>query len=823
MQTGECHSPREGSSSLSISPRRFGVEYQRQIRTQVDLIRQGLQVSSNHISDTAEAPNPAHLYQTLNKSRREFRVLILHPGSEDDSICGTLLTRELPVLPPGFEEHVYFRELEDITCAMHAVAAENMTRHEEESARWESISCNLEWLFHLRAHLSIQLILNDLLEPTEVIRRFRSIAISFAQLRKCASSFLSNLMQIQSASSSPLSKEYLQGVRKRLCWPNSEDLVKFLSCFEDPQSSMTTSIPQRDELLDIAANIHFLPGTDFIPFYEAVSYCCGDIETTQDITLNGMSINAPASAVDTLAHLRHSRDFKFLWIDAICINQDDAAERESQILLMSTIYSSAQRTLIYLGEEDENTKVALRYLHALGQQCLDASSRWAFRADSKDGAAIIDTVDAQGTRHSAPALIASVFQRPYFRRLWVYQEALLSSRDCICFVGNQNIGWTELEDAVAYLVNIRGDPSVTFQSLSPESQIGVYMPLYTKAARQRGFYDGMPLFLLASQTLSLRSRDPRDRIYGLIGLTIWERRKQRIPLRILPDYHKTIRDCMRDATIVMIEECGNLDPIFANLSTTSDPTWAIQWHEMVEEIGTQEGNLPLAFDDGSKTKYEACGTQTLDLYNLTNSNYPDSLFLTGHHTATVKAISAVFESRNKTKLEWLQQWVQILDCAIKLTTNSSIRVSPKILVSTLTASCLAGGSRSMGDEANHDLEHVFMWLMEKMRPGTFENILPDPPCLGCNQVQTIRDRIDRVYTNRRLFVTTTGTIGIGPREMQIEDEVVILFGPRMPIVLRTHLTWKTLVGPAYIDSLMDGTTVSNRGGDNILPSIFEVR
>lgn len=47
-----------------------------------------------------------------------------------------------------------------------------------------------------------------------------------------------------------------------------------------------------------------------------------------------------------------------IWVDALCINQDDLAERGSQISIMNLIYQSAQKVLVWLGEADESTSDA---------------------------------------------------------------------------------------------------------------------------------------------------------------------------------------------------------------------------------------------------------------------------------------------------------------------------------------------------------------------------------------------------------------------------------------------------------------------------------
>lgn len=81
--------------------------------------------------------------------------------------------------------------------------------------------------------------------------------------------------------------------------------------------------------------------------------------------------------------------------------------------------------------------------------------------------------------------------------------------------------------------------------------------------------------------------------------------------------------------------------------------------------------------------------------------------------------------------------------------------------------------------------------------------------------------------NRRVFLTRDGRLGLGPKMMQPGDEIVALFGGRMPFVLRPRLDHHLLVGDCYIrdDNLMWGKMTERvrfkRGGPPV--STFELR
>jgi len=68
-----------------------------------------------------------------------------------------------------------------------------------------------------------------------------------------------------------------------------------------------------------------------------------------------------------LEHLRYRDDARVLWIDAICINQDDSAEKSTEVLRMDNIYLDAQRVIVWLGVETENSSLAMSKLREIRQ------------------------------------------------------------------------------------------------------------------------------------------------------------------------------------------------------------------------------------------------------------------------------------------------------------------------------------------------------------------------------------------------------------------------------------------------------------------------
>jgi hypothetical protein len=98
------------------------------------------------------------------------------------------------------------------------------------------------------------------------------------------------------------------------------------------------------------------------PQYEALSYVWGEAAERNEILLDGQPTSITRNLWTALKYIRKSGTSRTLWIDAICINQNDMHERNEQVRQMGQIYSQASRVLIWLGPPDaeiENTMLAL--------------------------------------------------------------------------------------------------------------------------------------------------------------------------------------------------------------------------------------------------------------------------------------------------------------------------------------------------------------------------------------------------------------------------------------------------------------------------------
>ena len=156
---------------------------------------------------------------------------------------------------------------------------------------------------------------------------------------------------------------------------------------------------------------------DDAPEYKALSYCWGLEEATCRIYVNGEPFSVRPNLFAYLQLLSQAEEEGWIFVDALCINQDDVAERSSQVGFMGDVYRSAAECVAWLGSGAETNG--------------DKLSSWQRLCDSVDVALESSNPDdilsrmAETQSVEILALLAALCSQPYWRRLWVVQELML--------------------------------------------------------------------------------------------------------------------------------------------------------------------------------------------------------------------------------------------------------------------------------------------------------------------------------------------------------------------------------------------------------------
>ncbi|OCL12193.1 HET-domain-containing protein, partial [Glonium stellatum] len=159
-----------------------------------------------------------------------------------------------------------------------------------------------------------------------------------------------------------------------------------------------------------------------VEHYEAVSYFWGDPDFSCALFCDGRSsvMGITPNVNSLLRYLRKTSKPRYLWVDAICVNQKDNKERGHQVQLMGEIYRQAKKVHVWLGEADEDVPKILVFLRALAG------------IGEKDISPALAEKELMLTSNSdAKQSIIQFLARPWFERRWVVQEVALSHHTTI--------------------------------------------------------------------------------------------------------------------------------------------------------------------------------------------------------------------------------------------------------------------------------------------------------------------------------------------------------------------------------------------------------
>jgi len=133
--------------------------------------------------------------------------------------------------------------------------------------------------------------------------------------------------------------------------------------------------------------------------YEALSYVWGGSDKPQSIFIGNQYLAVTVNLHAALLRLRDHDIARIIWVDAVCINQEDDKEKTHQVQSMAQIYGKASRVIVWLGERADDSDVALEVIRAAGKKSTNASNR-----------------------EKIQQTVLPLLQRPWFRRIWVRQR-----------------------------------------------------------------------------------------------------------------------------------------------------------------------------------------------------------------------------------------------------------------------------------------------------------------------------------------------------------------------------------------------------------------
>ena len=328
--------------------------------------------------------------------------------------------------------------------------------------------------------------------------------------------------------------------------------------------------------------------------YEALSYTWGGYVSNHTITLNSQpGFNVTDNLFAALRHFRSEDVSRILWVDAICINQNDLDERGQQVQLMGEVYRNAKSVLIWLGDANEPPRVK--------QSPFQPSEDVIARAQ----VGITRPSDEEDFRMRMLDAALCGANPQWWTRTWIIQEAVLAKRPVFCF-GHFEIDWHELgvmRETMSVMIGATLSTICTddIRSMTSNHQqersLGHYVKNYRAAEDfDNGFQALETLRLhsktwsglgeIASVTAQSQATNPRDRVYGYYGL--WSGQQSGL---LEVDYRRTVAEVFASATFADMQTEGNLRTLnmvnVTSMRIDRLPTWALDF-----SFSTLDDHLP---------------------------------------------------------------------------------------------------------------------------------------------------------------------------------------------------------------------------------------
>jgi hypothetical protein len=186
-----------------------------------------------------------------------------------------------------------------------------------------------------------------------------------------------------------------------------------------------------------------------VPSYIALSYAWSDAQSTATYTVNDERVLVRKSLSNALSRVfnylgSNPREPRYVWADAICIDQSNDVEKAAQVAIMSEIYQKAHQVIVYLGEPPFwNFGIAEKNLAAWGNnsRLFGDLSNDGFRFDQ-----ILKQVHYEQQPSVDSPQLASFFQHSWWNRIWTVQE-ICFGRSAIVISGNQHMDWNTIARA----------------------------------------------------------------------------------------------------------------------------------------------------------------------------------------------------------------------------------------------------------------------------------------------------------------------------------------------------------------------------------------
>jgi hypothetical protein len=625
---------------------------------------------------------------------------------------------------------------------------------------------------------------------------------------------------------------------------------------------------------------------DISPPFEALSYVWGQKdkdgdentkgggEDTKDggenaeddlpitITISPGYLDVTENLNDALRALRFERKERILWVDALCINQNDKEEKSVQVAMMGEIYQKAHSVVVWLGKDKDGDSLmgfeSAGRLFQIGRKFGLVSLEPPRTADKLEVESDLKTTFQN---HQSEIQLASqdiyveallsLLKSPWFTRIWTIQEIALS-KAAVVQSGRRHVPWDTLATAI-FILNF----GISFRDSSGEDLLvpGNYRaPVATAylcvrarlndvgrvqmearaSTEQASALRVLPYFVMVDQANKGESRDctdDRDRLYALLSLWPKQTRPETKPdftpkytLSAEEVYTDFARCALRAGALEILDFAGlwfrkplqqSSASTRASLNSNLDlPSWAPEFRlsqmGFVQEFRNRTGQHP--------DMPWVC-VESRDLFGTRKLFLDDCIRLPieGRRICMKgaivdKVVEARFGVRSRSiTVDPLMAWLP--RCALMCTEYAvSGRYQPtgEPINNAFARTIAADGPLNINDNSGANNIYNLSYINQ----SDFEDLLHR------FTIQSISGRLDNkmeeimaygmalrhIFLLCAFFVTENALMGLGPHNTMAGDVVVHFNGMRWPFLLRPVPGTDDfqLVGQCYLHGYMRG-------------------
>lgn len=540
---------------------------------------------------------------------------------------------------------------------------------------------------------------------------------------------------------------------------------------------------------------------DQAPNYGALSYCWGSELKFEKILCNGKILIAGATLEEALKRYRASFGVgsdkeEYLWADAICINQDDMAEKSDQILLMKDIYSKAQTVYVDLGDVQPSWFSVLTLMERTvlsGKR----SKRLSMKPTSTEASSLPDPHKPEWNAYWY------TFSRPWFTRTWIVQEITLAKTAKVMF-GRFVFDWERLEESNKVLAE-NGHINARMTISPPPVLIGLLN--FTKLqVIKRSFSNGTlnPLQLL-QLTRDFDCSEPKDKIFALIAL--------------MGDFGKVVGSYAIPVALIYTHfaaallSCGMCIPLLdhaglqrRHLDAETLPSWVPDWAAQ----SVHEG--PKVISTLRPVPYRASASLPAIIRPLGNWTARDGLHLSGMFFDKLKFVHDIVKTSDTGDVEdFLDRYSRTrkaFEDSLELLSSVYSNPEETFCDALLMDDHYTGGNAIVGHSPITDpvaTHHEFIEMLNnKVGKGIYF------PTSNFSAAQTYNIQVVTACSARRFAVTEKGFMALVSPATVTGDWICIVFGATVPYILRQTIKEGRfqLVGDAYVHGIMYGEALS---------------